>query len=80
MSEHPGLEFAPQSPRSQISPSMPPLVLFIISMAITRIEKNKTSGKYINRPLHRPLNYCTRIYTDRQYCNVLVKCMNKQNN
>ena len=32
MSEHTGLEFAPQSPRSQNSPSMPPLVLFIISM------------------------------------------------
>ena len=28
MSEHPGLEFAPQSSRSPILPSMPPLVLF----------------------------------------------------
>ena len=35
MSEHTGLEFAPQSPRSQNSPSMPPLVLFIISMKAT---------------------------------------------
>ena len=35
MSEHSGLEFAPQSPRSQNSPSMPPLVLFIISMLHT---------------------------------------------
>ena len=33
MSEHTGLEFAPQSPRSQNSPLMPPLVLFIISMS-----------------------------------------------
>ena len=32
MSEHPGLEFAPQKPRSQILPSMSSLVLFIISM------------------------------------------------
>ena len=35
MSEHPGLEFAPQSSRSAILPSMPSLVLFIISMAMT---------------------------------------------
>ena len=35
MSEHPGLEFAPQMPRSQILPSMSPLVLFIISMLAT---------------------------------------------
>ena len=35
MSEHTGLEFAPQSPRSQNSPSMPPLVLFIISMGVS---------------------------------------------
>ena len=33
MSEHPGLKFAPQTTRSPILPSMPPLVLFIISMA-----------------------------------------------
>ena len=36
MSEHPGLEFAPQTQRSPILPSMPPLVLFIISMIVTR--------------------------------------------
>ena len=35
MSEHPGLEYAHQTPRSPILLSMPPLVLFIISM-ITR--------------------------------------------
>ena len=35
MSEHPGLEFTPQTPRSPILPSMPPLVLFIISTSAT---------------------------------------------
>ena len=35
MSEHPGHEFAPLSSGSQISPSMPSLVLFIISMPVT---------------------------------------------
>ena len=35
MSEHPGLEFIPQTPRSPILPSMLPLVLFIISMGAT---------------------------------------------
>ena len=33
MSEHPGLEFALKAPRSPILPSMPPQVLFIISMS-----------------------------------------------
>ena len=32
MSEHPRLEFVPQTPRSPILPSIAPLVLFIISM------------------------------------------------
>ena len=41
MNEYPGLEFAPQSPRSQISLSMPPLVLFIISMRIATKNKHK---------------------------------------
>ena len=38
MSEHPELEFAPQTPRSPILPSVPPLVLFIISMVRMVIE------------------------------------------
>ena len=42
MSEHSGLEFAPQSPRSQISHSMPLLVLFIISTVFIVFHTPKT--------------------------------------
>ena len=38
MSERPGLEIAPQTPRSPILPSMPHLVVFIMSMLTTLIR------------------------------------------
>ena len=47
MSEHPGLEFAPQSPRSQILPSMSPLVLFIISTPFTLYGLHRSAAIFI---------------------------------
>ena len=48
MSEHPGLEFAPQSLRPQILPSMSPLVLFIISIYTFLKEKVKGSDRDVS--------------------------------
>ena len=48
MSEHPGLELAPQSSRPPILPSMPPLVLFIISMVETT-KREMFSQKSVRR-------------------------------
>ena len=48
MSEHTGLEFAPQSPRSQNLPSTPLLVLFFISMQLVPCAQNT---KYTEGPL-----------------------------
>ena len=56
MSEQPGLEFAPQSLRSQISPSMPPPVLFIISMVsitTTNLGRQLIQGKNLASPSTR---------------------------
>ena len=47
MSEHPGLEFSPQSARSQILPSMPPLVLFLISMLLKTSDKMTYNIPYL---------------------------------
>ena len=55
MSEHPGLEFAPQKTRSQMLPSMPPLVLFIISMGSTVKSDGSTGDETISALCLRPL-------------------------
>ena len=46
MSEHPGLEFASQKLRYPILPSMPPLVLFIISMKSSAYSKQFKVAPY----------------------------------
>ena len=47
MSEHPGLEFAPQSPRSQILPSMSPLASVIYNLY--RLTPTKNAGPGVTR-------------------------------
>ena len=46
MSEYPGLKFAPQSPRSQILPSIYSLVLFVISMVEKAIKATGAKCKF----------------------------------
>ena len=48
MGKHPGHEFSPQTPRSPILPSIPPLVLCIISMykkAFDLVDQKKLLAK-----------------------------------
>ena len=55
MSEHPGLEFPPKKPRTQILPSMPPVVLFIISMGGTVKSDGSTGDETISALCLSPL-------------------------